>query len=227
MRTRGRFLLAFAATLGAASALRAAPDYDAVEEQSNIHFSVPLMAVSKVSGKFMDYEVWLDAGGKPDLSQATARASIKVASVDTGNNAWDAKLRNPDWFDAAKYPTIRFESTRVRNTGKGWEATGKLTMHGVTKEITLPFAFEGRFEGPNPDENVGIHATFKFDRRDYGMAWAGNAEAKAVGNMVTVEITILAKRKPSPSTAKTAASPPPSKRGTPAHTSTGRSPAKP
>lgn len=223
----GRLLVAMTVATAAATSLRAAPEFEAVEEQSNIHFSVPLMAVSKVSGKFMDYEVWLQAGDKPDLSHATATAEIKVASVDTGNDSWDAKLRNPEWFDAVKYPTIRFESTRVHNTGKGWEAVGKLTMHGVTKEITLPFTFDGRFEGPHPDEHVGIHATLKFDRRDYGMAWAGNAEAKAVGNIVTVEITILAKRASSKAKAKTAASPPPSKRGTPARTSTARSPAKP
>jgi polyisoprenoid-binding protein YceI len=223
----GRFFFAAAAAFVAAATLRAAPEFEAIEEQSNIHFSVPLMAVSKVSGKFMDYEVWLQAGDKPDLSHATAKAEIQVASVATGNDSWDAKLRNPDWFDATKYPTIRFESTRVRNTGKSWEAAGRLTMHGVTKEITLPFTFEGRFEGPNPDAHIGIHATLKFDRRDYGMAWAGNAEAKAVGNIVTVDITILAKRLPDKPTAKTAASPPPSKRGTPARTSTARSPAKP
>ena len=227
----GRLLVAFATAFAAAAAVLAAPDYDAVEEQSNIHFSVPLMAVSKVSGKFMDYEVWLDAGDKPDLSHATAKASITVASVDTGNDAWDTKLRQPAWFDAGKYPRIRFESTKVRRVGDRWEADGHLTLHGVTKPITLPFTFEGTFEGPNPDDHVGIHATFKFDRRDYDMAWAGNAEAKAVGNVVTVEIAILAKRKPggakANTRAKTAASPPPSKRGTPARTSTARSPAKP
>ena len=222
-----RRLAVLAAALGIAPALSAAPDYEALEEQSNIHFSVPLMAVSRVTGKFMDYEVWLDAGDKPDLSRASARASINVASVDTGNDSWDRKLRQPEWFDAGKFPKIRFESTRVRNLGKSWEADGNLTIHGVTKPVTLPFTFEGRFEGPNPDDHVGIHATFKFDRRDYDMAWAGNAEAKAVGHVVTVEITILAKRKNDAPTAKSAASPPPSRRGTPARTSTARSPAKP
>jgi polyisoprenoid-binding protein YceI len=183
-----------AAALGVSSVLSAAPDYDAVEEQSNIHFSVPLMAVSKVTGKFLDYEVWLDAGDNPDLSRATAKAVIDVGSVDTGNDSWDAKLKKPEWFDAGKYPKIRFESTKVRRVGNGWEADGHLTLHGVTKPITLPFTFQGKFDGPNPDEHIGIHATFKFDRRDYEMAWAGNAEAKAVGHVVTVEITILAKR---------------------------------
>ena len=223
----GRFLVALATAFAASAPLRAAPDYDAVEEQSNIHFSVPLMAVSKVTGKFMDYEVWLDAGDNPDLSHASARASIDVGSIDTGNDSWDAKLEKPEWFDAGKYPKIRFESTKVRRVGDRWEADGNLTLHGVTKPITLPFTFEGRFDGPNPDDHVAIHATFKFDRRDYGMAWAGNTEAKAVGNVVTVEITILAKRKAAAPKAKTAASPPPSKRGTPGRTSTAPSPAKP
>jgi polyisoprenoid-binding protein YceI len=222
-----RRLAIFAAALGICPALSAAPDYDAVEEKSNIHFSVPLMAVSKVSGKFMDYTVALDAGDKPDFSHAKASAEIVIASVNTGNASWDAKLRQPDWFDAGKFPKIRFESTRVRNLGHRWEADGKLTMHGVTKEITLPFTFEGKFEGPNPDEHIGIHAIFKFDRRDYGMAWASNTEAKAVGHTVTVEITILAKKTADKPKARTSASPPPSTRGTPARTSTAPSPAKP
>ena len=174
--------------------MSASPEYEAVEDQSNIHFSVPLMAVSKVTGKFMKYDLELWAGDKPDLSRASAKAVIEIASIDTGNDSWDAKLSAPAWFDAAKHPKIEFVSSRVRRVGDRWEADGKLTMHGVTKEITLPFKFEGRFEGPNPDEHIGVHATFKFDRRDYGMAWADNAEAKAVGHIVTVEITILAKR---------------------------------
>jgi polyisoprenoid-binding protein YceI len=224
-----RSALAALAMLGMSSALRAA-EYELVAEQSNIHFSVPVMAVSKVTGKFMEFDVELNAGDKPDLSGAKASAWIDIASVDTGSDSWDTKLRAPAWFDAAKHPRIQFQSTRVRRVGDRWEADGKLTMHGVTKDITLPFEFKGRFDGPNPDEHIGIHATLKFDRRDYDMAWAANAEAKAVGHTVTVEIALLAKRvaghvaKP---TARTAASPPPSKRGTPARTSTARSPAKP
>jgi polyisoprenoid-binding protein YceI len=188
-----RNLAALVAILGISSALSAA-EYDLVAEQSNIHFSVPVMAVSKVTGKFMNYDVELQAGNKPDFSRAKAMAWIEIASVDTGSDSWDAKLRAPAWFDAAKYPKIRFESTRVRRLGDRWEADGRLTMHGVTKDITLPFEFHGHFDGPHPDEHIGIHATLKFDRRDYGMAWADNAEAKAVGHMVTVDIALLAKR---------------------------------
>jgi polyisoprenoid-binding protein YceI len=170
-----------------------AADYVLDVEHSNVQFSVPVMAVSKVTGKFMRYDVKLSAGGKRDLSQASAEAVIEMASVATGSDNWDAKLRTPAFFDAGKYPQIRFKSRRVRKAGGKWEATGALTLHGVTKEIMLPFEIRGRFDGPHPDDSIGIHATFTFDRREYGMAWKDNPEAKVVGNTVTVDIALLAK----------------------------------
>jgi len=177
----------------AASTLVAAP-YEISPEGSNVQFSVPVFGVSKVTGKFMRYDVKIDAGKKPDLSQAKVVAVIEMASVDTGSDAWDGKLRAAAWFDAQKYPEIRFESRRVRKSAGKWEAIGPLTIHGVTKEITLPFSFEGRFAGPRPDERIGIHATFSFDRREFGMAWTSNPEAKVAGNKVTVSIDLLATR---------------------------------
>jgi polyisoprenoid-binding protein YceI len=177
----------------AAPALEAA-DYALDPEHSNVQFSVPVMVVSKVSGKFMRYDVRLSAGKARDLSQAKVTAVIETASVDTGSDSWDGKLRAPAYFDAAKYPEIRFESKRVRRTGAQWSALGSLSIHGVTREITLPFEIKGKFDGPHPDDHLGIHATFSFDRREYGMAWAGNPEAKVVGNKVTVDIQLLATR---------------------------------
>jgi polyisoprenoid-binding protein YceI len=176
-----------------ASPLRAA-EYAIEPGASNVQFSVPIMAVSKVTGKFMRYDVKINAGKARDLSQARVTAVIEVASVDTGSDSWDGKLRTPAFFDAPKYPEIRFHSRRVRKAGRTWEAVGPLTFPGVTKEITLPFTIQGRFDGPQADAHVGIHATFTFDRRDFGMAWAGNPEARAVGNEVTVDIALLGTR---------------------------------
>jgi polyisoprenoid-binding protein YceI len=178
----------------AAGAVDAA-QYEIAPEGCNVQFSVPLFGVSKVTGKFMRYDVKIDAGKKTDLSQAKVVAVIETASVDTGSDSWDGKLRSPAWFDAQKYPEVRFESRRVRKGGKGWAAAGALTIHGVTKEITLPFAIEGHFAGPKPDDRIGIHARFAFDRREFGMAWANNPEAKVAGNKVTVDISLLARRK--------------------------------
>ena len=194
LRSRFVAVLFALASLAAVSAASAA-DYALDVEHSNVQFSVPLMAVSKVTGKFMKYDVKLVAGKARDLSQASVTAVIQMGSVDTGNDAWDAKLKTPAFFDAGKYPEIRFQSRRVRKVEGRWEAIGPLTLHGVTKEITLPFTIQGRFDEPNAAEHLGIHAAFTFDRRDYGMAWVGNTEAKAVGHKVTVDIALLATRK--------------------------------
>jgi polyisoprenoid-binding protein YceI len=183
-----------AAVLCLAAATAAAAEYALDVEHSNVQFSVPVLAVSKVTGKFMRYDVKLAAGKAKDLSQAKVVATIETASISTGSDSWDGKLRTPAFFDAAKYPEIRFESRRVRRVKGRWEAVGPLTIHGVTKEITLPFEIKGRFDGPHPDERLGIHATFSFDRREFGVAWTGNAEAKVVGNTVTVDIALLATR---------------------------------
>jgi polyisoprenoid-binding protein YceI len=188
-----RRLLAACLLLAPAAVQRAA-EYALDPDHSNVQFAVPVLAVSKVTGKFMRYDVKLSAGKARDLSQAKVMAVIETASVDTGSDSWDGKLRTPAFFDAAKYPEIRFESRRVRKVKGRWEAVGPLSIHGVTKEITLPFEIRGRFEGPSPDETVGIHATFAFDRREFGMAWANNPEAKVVGNTVTVDIALAARR---------------------------------
>ena len=176
------------------SAVSSAADYTLDVEHSNVQFSVPVLAVSKVTGKFMRYDVKMSAGKARDLSQAKVVATIETASVSTGSDSWDGKLRTAAFFDAVKYPEIRFESRRVRKVKGRWEAAGPLTIHGVTKEITLPFEIRGRFDGPHPDDRLGIHATFSFDRREFGMAWTGNPEAKVVGNTVTVDIALLATR---------------------------------
>jgi polyisoprenoid-binding protein YceI len=190
-----RMTLMLAGFIAAAAAREAqGAQYEIAPEGSNVQFSVPVFGVSKVTGKFMRYDVRIDAGRKTDLSQAKVVAVIETASVDTGSDSWDGKLRTPAWFDAQKYPEIRFESRGVKKSGGKWAAVGPLTIHGVTKEVTLPFSIEGRFAGARPDERIGIHATFAFDRREFGMAWTGNPEAKVAGNKVTVDISLLARR---------------------------------
>ena len=183
-----------AAVLFAVGAALSAAEYALDVDHSNVQFSVPVLVVSRVTGKFMRYDVKLSAGKARDLSQAKVTAVIETSSIATGSDAWDAKLRTPAYFDAPKYPEIRFESRRVRKAKGKWEAVGALSIHGVTHEITLPFEIKGRFDGPHPDDRIGISATFSFDRRQFGMAWDSNPETKAVGNTVTVDIALLATR---------------------------------
>jgi polyisoprenoid-binding protein YceI len=183
-----------AAVLFAVGAALSAAEYALDVDHSNVQFSVPVLVVSRVTGKFMRYDVKLSAGKAKDLSQAKVTAVIETSSIATGSDSWDAKLRTPAYFDAQKYPDIRFESRRVRKAKGKWEAVGALSIHGVTREITLPFEIKGRFDGPHPDDRIGISATFAFDRRQFGMAWDNNPDAKVVGNTVTVDIALLASK---------------------------------
>ena len=183
-----------AAALSLAAASATAADYTLDVEHSNVQFTVPVLGVSKITGKFMRYDVKMSTGKARDLSQAKVVAIIETSSIATGSDSWDARLRAPAFLDVQKYPEIRFESRRVRKVKGRWEAAGPLSIHGVTKEISLPFEVRGRFDGPHPDERLGIHATFSFDRREFGMAWTGNPEAKVAGNTVTVDISLLATR---------------------------------
>ena len=175
------------------TSLRAA-DYTLDVDHSNVQFSVPVLGVSKITAKFMRYDVKMSAGKAKDLAQAKVVAVIETSSIATGSDSWDARLRAPAFLDAQKYPEIRFESRRIHKLKGRWEALGPLSIHGVTKEITLPFEIRGRFDGPHPDERLGIHATISVDRREFGMAWTDNPEAKVAGNTVTVDISLLANR---------------------------------
>ena len=196
MRTMLRRAAAAGLFLLVAAALHAA-DYALDAGHSNVQFSVPVLGVSKITAKFMRYDVKMSAGKARDLSQAKVVAVIEAASIATGSDSWDARLRAPAFLDVQKYPEIRFESRRIHKMKGRWEALGPLSIHGVTKEITLPFEVRGRFDGPHPDDRIGIHATISVDRREFGMAWTGNPEAKVAGNTVTVDISLLATRVPS------------------------------
>ncbi len=193
MRKTLRLAGAAAGLLLLATALRAA-DYTLDVDHSNVQFSVPVLGVSKITAKFMRYDVKMSAGKARDLSQAKVVAVIETSSIATGSDSWDARLRAPAFLDVQKYPEIRFESRRIHRMKGRWEALGPLSIHGVTKEITLPFEIRGRFDGPHPDERLGIHATISVDRREFGMAWTANPEAKVAGNTVTVDISLVATR---------------------------------
>ncbi|HEY0313593.1 MAG TPA: YceI family protein [Allosphingosinicella sp.] len=97
--------------------------------------------------------------------------AIPVASVSTTNATLDGELRSADWFDAGRYPSIRFVSTRIVRTGPTKAAiSGKLSFHGVTRPVTLDARFVG--SGPNPMTKaytIGFNATTTIRRSDYGV----------------------------------------------------------
>ena len=95
-----------------------------------------------------------------DLSASKFDVTVDVASINTGNGMKNQKALNDSWLDVAKYPTIKFTSNKITKTDKGYEAIGTLEMHGVKKQISIPFTFSnntfiGSFEVNRTDFNVG------------------------------------------------------------------------
>lgn len=88
-----------------------------------------------------------------DLAGSKFDVSIDVASINTGNGMKNIHAKSEKWFDAAKYPLIKFTSTSIAKTATGFEAKGKLDMHGVQKDVVLPFTFAGNVFSGNIEVN--------------------------------------------------------------------------
>ena len=116
-----------------------------------------------------------------------ANATIQVKSIDTGVAQRDTHLKSPDFFDAEKYPAITFTSKRVENQGGQQVLVGDFTMHGVTRELSLPVRIKGPIKAMG-GERIGIDATGSINRKDYGISW--NKTLDSGGVMVGEEVQI-------------------------------------
>lgn len=159
---------------------------------STVGFSVPILnGLSKVRGKFTDFTITLNHDEK-DITKSSVNVVIKATSVDTGIEGRDKHLRTADFFDVEKFPEITFQSSRVEKKGKQLIAHGTLTMHGVAKEIALPFTINGTTENPEKTKKtLGYSATMVLNRRDYGINYSNKQNAAFVGDNITVEIDLV------------------------------------
>jgi polyisoprenoid-binding protein YceI len=152
--------------------------------------------VSNVRGRFTDFTGTIVGDpAKPEAS--SVEFTIKAASIDTAQPNRDKHLRSADFFDAEKFPEISFKSTKITPTGKSkYDVTGALTMHGVTKTVTLPVTYLGT-SGPGKDAKFGFETTAVINRKDFGIIWnkAMDNGGYMLGDDVTVTINIEAGRK--------------------------------
>jgi polyisoprenoid-binding protein YceI len=113
--------------------------------------------------------------------------TVKADSVDTGNKKRDDHLRSQDFFSAKEFEKITFKSTSVKKSGENtFDVTGDFTMHGVTKQITVPVEFTGAATGRR-GQIAGIHTTFTIKRSDYGMDFM---QGKGLGDEVTITASL-------------------------------------
>jgi len=156
---------------------------------SAAEFKVKHMMISNVKGSFSNLSGLL-IEDPVDPRQSSIEASIDVSTLSTGDAQRDGHLKSTDFFDVEKFPTMTFKSTLVKKIGQHEHAvTGDLTLHGVIRPVT--FAVEGpSAPGKDPWGNtrIGLLATTKINRKDFGLAW--NAALETGGVLVGEDVSI-------------------------------------
>lgn len=156
---------------------------------STIGFSVKHMMIAKVHGAFEKVSGKLIyVNSKPE--QSSAEATIEVASINTREPQRDTHLKSPDFFDVDIFPTITFKSNGITANGDAeLKITGDLTIKGVTKQVILDV--EGpsvELKDPFGNVKVGVSATTKLKRKEFGLTW--NAALEAGGVLVGDDVNI-------------------------------------
>lgn len=160
---------------------------------SKVGFEIPHLVISTVDGKFTTYQSEIQLA--EPFAQSKFSAEIEVQSVDTGVKDRDEHLRSPDFFDVKKYPKITFKTTGVSGQPGAFKLTGDLTIHGVTKKVTLDAKVQGPVLDPYGNEKISLVAKTVVNRKDFGLAWGKMVEAgPIVGDDVTLDIKLEAGR---------------------------------
>jgi polyisoprenoid-binding protein YceI len=159
---------------------------DPAHTQSN--FTVRHLGITNVRGEFRSTNgsVLFDEQ-HPEKSKV--EAIIDAKSIHTREDKRDAHLKSADFFDVEKYPTITFKSTQVEKDGDDYKVTGDLTMHGVTKPVTLEAEVTKPIKGMGGETRRGISAETKVNRREFGLNWSKMVEAApVVGDEIRINI---------------------------------------
>lgn len=156
------------------------------ESHSEVSFTVRHAGISKVRGVFEQVQATLQAGDS--LENSSVRATVPVASLNTGNEGRDAHVKGEEFFDAAQHPEMVFESTSVEADGEEITVHGNLTLRGTTQ----PVSFEGEFGGIAVDAfgttRMGFSVATTISRKEFGITW--NAALEAGGVMVSDKVKI-------------------------------------
>ena len=155
---------------------------------SHVEFAVKHMMIATVKGRFgvVHGSVQTDDA---DPAKGLAEIEIDVDSIDTREPQRDAHLRSADFFDVEKFPKITFRSNRVTDVaGDRFKLSGDLTIHGVTREVTLDVTSEGRGRDPWGGERAGFSATTKIKRSEFGLTW--NQALETGGLLVSDDVRI-------------------------------------
>ncbi|QKG54295.1 YceI family protein [Hymenobacter sp. BRD67] len=157
---------------------------------SEVQFKIKHLVISTVTGSFKTFQGTAQTEGD-DFSNAQIEFSLDVNSVDTNQEQRDQHLKGEDFFNAAQYPQIKFESTSFTKTsGNEYKLVGNLTMKDVTKPVTLDVEYGGTAVDFYGNTKAGFEITGKVNRKEYGLTWGGITEAGAIVLGDDVKLTI-------------------------------------
>lgn len=155
------------------------------KSHTKIGFVVTHMAVSEVEGNFKDFEGSI-VSKAADFDGAEIKFTAQTASIDTDNDRRNEHLKSPDFFDAAKNPTVTFAGTLAKDGGK-YKLKGDLTMHGLTKSVEFDVTYGGSIE-TGRGTKAGFKLSGKINRRDFGLTWDNKVPTGELVVSDTVEI---------------------------------------
>jgi polyisoprenoid-binding protein YceI len=158
---------------------------------SKVGFDVSHLVIASVEGRFNGVTGEIEMGKKIEDTKITAKVDIKT--VNTGNGDRDKHLMGPDFFDAEKFPEMTFVSKSISGKADALKIKGDLTMHGVTKAVTLDGKYSGVANDPFGNTKIAFQAKGKINRKDYGLTWSKVVEAgPVVGDEVMIELKVEA-----------------------------------
>lgn len=187
-------VLAVGASLAAHPAVAADSDQWKIDpSHSGASFSVRHMMISNVKGDFGDVAGKVTYDGK-NLSKASVQATIDATTIDTNEAKRDEHLKGDDFLNVKKFPELKFVSTKVVPKKDGsFDLIGNLTMHGVTKKVTLKGEpLTKAIKDPYGNTRMGASATTKVNRKDFGISFDKTMDngGALVGDEVKIDLNI-------------------------------------
>ncbi|HET6202607.1 MAG TPA: YceI family protein [Planctomycetota bacterium] len=175
------------AALASPGAGPAPATYEIDGVHSSVLFRIKHFDASFVYGRFNEVSGTL-VYDEASPAASSVEVTIKADSVDTHNAGRDKHLKSPDFFNAEEFPVLSFKSKSVKGSGKGGglEVTGDLTIHGVTKPVTVKGVHTGTGKGMKGEERAGFETTFTIKRSDFGMRFM----AEALGDEVQITVAL-------------------------------------
>ena len=158
---------------------------------SRVGFSVSYLVITDVEGNFEDFNVVVTSSSD-DFQDASIEFTAEVASINTDNEKRDKHLQSDDFFNAEKFPQIKFTSKSFKKVdSKNYKLVGDLTMRDVTKEVELDVVYNGTVTDPWGNTKAGFSLEGEVNRFDYNLMW--NKTVETGGLVVSEEVKILAK----------------------------------